>query len=393
MRITPVAMADPPLLNSVGVHQPVALRAVVQLFTDEGLTGLGEAYGGSATVAALEGARSAVEGRDPFQLFALRREIPHPQMFSPIEVACLDLMGRATGRPVCDLLGGRVRDRVPFSGYLFYKEERHPEYDGADDWGEVLTPEAMVEEARRFVREYGFTVLKLKGGVLPPDEEVETLRAMRESLGPDVGLRIDPNGIWTVDTSIRVARAIAPLGVEYYEDPTMGMDAMAGVRRATDIPLATNMCVTAFAHLPEMVAKRPVDVILVDHHVWGGLRDCIRLTQFCMDFGIATSMHSNSHYGVSLAAMLHLAAAMPELTYACDTHYPWLDEDIVEGDPFTFADGMLPVPTAPGLGVELDEEKLVRAAERYRRYGIRDRDDAGEMRKRVPNWNPVVPRW
>lgn len=393
MRVTPVAMPDPPLRNSAGVHQPVALRIIVQLFTDGGLVGVGEAPGGSRRLAALEAAGVRLIGKDPFQLFAVRAEAPEPAVFSPIEVACLDLMGQTTGRPVCDLLGGRLRDEVAFSAYLFYKEERHADYDGVDDWGEVLTPEAMVAEAQRFVREYGFRVMKLKGGVLPPAGEIETLCRLREALGPDVGLRIDPNGIWSVETSIEVSREIAPLGIEYYEDPTMGMDGMAAVRRATDIPLATNMCVTAFSHLPEMLRKAPVDVILVDHHGWGGLRDSIRITQFCQDYGISTSMHSNSHYGISLAAMLHLAAAMPELTYDCDTHYPWLDDDVVQGEPFQFRDGKLPVPTGPGLGVTLDEDRLARAAERYRRYGITDRDDAGEMRKRVPEWNPVVPRW
>lgn len=393
MEITPVAMPDPPLRNSVGVHQPVALRVVVQLTTDEGLTGLGEAHGGSKRVESLHAARAAVLGKDPFQLLALRSEIPDPQTFSPLEVACLDIQGQVLGRPVCDLLGGRVREEVPFSAYLFYKEERHPQYDGVDDWGAVLTPEAMVGEARRFIQEYGFGVLKLKGGVLPPDDEVETLRLLRHELGPEVGLRIDPNGIWSVDTSIRVARDLESLGLEYYEDPTMGMEGMAAVRRETTIPLATNMCVTAFTHLRRMTQIEPVDVILVDHHVWGGLRDSVRLTQFCMDFGISTSMHSNSHYGISLAAMLHLAGAMPELTYACDTHYPWLEEDIVQGGPFVFRGGRLAVPTTPGLGVTLDPERLERAAERYRRWGITDRDDAGEMRKRVPDWDPVVPRW
>jgi glucarate dehydratase len=393
MRVTPVAMPDPPLRNSVGVHQPVALRVVVQLLTDDGLTGLGEAHGGSARVTALEAAREVVEGRDPYQLLALQRAIPDPQTFSPIEVACLDLIGQATGRPVCDLLGGRVRDVVPFSGYLFYKEERHERYDGIDDWGAVLTPEAMVGEARRFVRECGFRVLKLKGGVLHPREEAETLRLMRAALGPELGLRIDPNGVWSVETSIRVAREIEPLGIEYYEDPTLGMEAMAAVRAAAHMPLATNMCVTAFSHLPVAVRLRPVDVILVDHHVWGGLRACVRLAQFCAEFGFATSMHSNSHFGISLAAMLHLGAAMPELTYACDTHYPWLLRDIVRGEPFAFRGGALPVPSAPGLGVRLDEDRFAEAAERYVRYGIRDRDDAGEMRKRVPGWVPAVLQW
>lgn len=395
MLVTPIAMPDPPLRNSVGVHQPVALRAIVQLRTDDGLVGLGEAPGASRTLAGLEAARSVVEGSDPYHLFALQAQVSTPQVFSPIEVACLDLIGQATGRPVCDVLGGPVRDEVEFSGYLFYKDERHAQYDGVDDWGEVLTPEAMVGEARRFIDQYGFRVLKLKGGVFPPDEEAEALRQMREAFGPEVGLRIDPNGIWSVETSIRVARDIAPLGIEYYEDPTMGMDAMAEVRRAVDLPLATNMCVTAFSHLPDMVRKQPVDVILVDHHFWGGLRACVRLSQFCANFGLGTSMHSNSHFGISMAAMVHLGAAMPELTYACDTHYPWLQEseDVIKGSPFEFREGKLPVPGAPGLGVTLDEERLARAAERYRRYGITDRDDAGEMRKRVPNWQPTVPRW
>ena len=91
--------------------------------------------------------------------------------------------------------------------------------------------------------------------------------------------------------------------------------------------------------------------------------------------------------------MVHLAAAMPVLTYACDTHYPWLEEDVVQGEPFQFRDGKLAAPTTPGLGVKLDEERFARAEERYRRYGIVDRDDAGEMRKRVPDWHPLTPRW
>jgi glucarate dehydratase len=393
MRVTPVAMADPPLRNSVGVHQPVAVRVIVQLFTDEGLVGLGETAGGSRRLAALEAACDAVVGKDPFHLSEIREAVPDPGVFAPIEVACLDLMGKAVGRPVCDLLGGPVREEVEFSAYLFYKEERHEDYDGTDDWGEVLTPEAIVGEARRFERECGVRVHKLKGGVLPPDEEVETLRLLREALGPEAKLRVDPNGIWKVQTAIKVAREAAEIGLEYYEDPVTGMDDMAEVRRNTDIPLATNMCVTAFSHLPEMVEKRPVDVILVDHHVWGGLKECVRLSRFCADFGLETSMHSNSHFGISMAAMVHLGAAMPHLTYACDTHYPWLDEDIVAGEPFAFREGRLALPEGPGLGVELDEEKFARAAGRYRRYGITDRDDAGEMRKRAPDWVPITPRW
>jgi glucarate dehydratase len=324
-----------------------------------------------------------VVGRDPRHLQAIRQAVPEPDVFSPIEVACLDLAGQAAGVPVMDLLGGPARQQVPFSAYLFFKDGAHP---GAppDAWGEVLTPEAMVEEARTFVDRWGFEVLKVKGGVLEPLEEVRTLRLLREAFGPGVGLRLDPNAVWSVETSLEVARELEPLAPEFLEDPVRGMEGMAGVRRGTNLQLATNMCVVAFSQLPEMVRTCPVDVILADHHVWGGLRESVRLSQFCADFGLGTGMHSNSHFGISLAAMVHLGAAMPHLTHACDTHYPWLDEDIVQGTPFRFEHGTLRPPAGPGLGVRLDYERFQAAAERYARMGITDRDDRWQERAAPP---------
>ena len=192
---------------------------------------------------------------------------------------------------------------------------------------------------------------------------------------PDRPLRLDPNALWSVETSLEVARAVESLDMEWLEDPARGMQEMAEVRRGTHVPLSTNMCVTAFSELPEAARLRPVDVILADHHFWGGLRETVRLSAFCHDFGFGVGMHSNSHYGISLAAMVHVGAAMPYLTADCDTHYPWLDEDIVRGEPFHFEDGALHVPTAPGLGVTLDPDRFAAAAERYRRMGITDRDD------------------
>ncbi len=129
LRVTPLAVPDPPLRNSWGVHEPLALRALVELVTDEGLVGLGETYGGEAMVRDLRHAARHVVGADPYQREQLRLLINNPRVFAPIEVACLDLIGKATGRPVCDLLGGRVRDRVEFAAYLFFK------YAGDDEWG------------------------------------------------------------------------------------------------------------------------------------------------------------------------------------------------------------------------------------------------------------------
>lgn len=385
MRLTPVAFPDPPLRNSTGCHEPFAIRTVIELRTDDGLVGWGETYGGSGPVAELEAAREAVVGLDPFHREPLRQRVTSPRTYAALEVACFDLMGKATGRSVSDLLGGAVRDPVEFAAYLFYAFD-------CPEWGEVLTPQAMVEEAKRFVREHGFQALKLKGGVLPPDEEIETIRLLRREFGPNVRLRLDPNSIWSVETSVRVTRALEG-DLEYMEDPTYGMEGMAEVARQVSTPLSTNAVVTQFAHIPEGIRLHAVDVILSDHHYWGGLEASKQLSKICEVFGLGLSMHSNSHLGISLAAMTHLAAATPHLTYACDTHYPWMQEDILVGGKWRFQNGCLKVPTGPGLGIEIDRDRLARMAEEYVRCGITRRDDVGEMRKRVPDWRPLRPRW
>ena len=159
------------------------------------------------------------------------------------------------------------------------------------------------------------------------------------------------------------------------------------------MPLATNMCVVAFDHLEPAVRKRSVSVVLSDHHYWGGLQRSRLLGGICETFGLGLSMHSNSHLGISLAAMVHLAAATPNLTYACDTHWPWKTEDVVKDGALTLVDGSVPVPTAPGLGVEIDDDALDALHEQYVRCGIRERDDTGYMRAVDPSFELASPRW
>jgi glucarate dehydratase len=410
-RITPVAFADPPLLNTVGVHQPYALRAVIQLDTDSGLVGLGETYADTAHLERLEAAARAIVGQDVFALNVIRGLIADrlggadaavgtagmitsasavDQVFSPFEVACLDVQGHATGRPVSDLLGGKVRDAVPFSAYLFYKWAAHPGLE-PDSWGEALDPAGIVAQAKRIVDEYGFTAIKLKGGVFPPDEEMEAIEALRAAF-PDHPLRLDPNAAWTPQTAIKVASGLAGV-LEYLEDPTPDLDGMAEVARQAPMPLATNMCVVAFNQLAPAIAKQSVGVVLSDHHYWGGLHRSRLLAGICDNFGLGLSMHSNSHLGISLAAMVHLAAATPNLTYACDTHWPWKSEEIVKPGALEFVNGSVPVPTTPGLGVQIDEDQLAALHEQYLRCGIRDRDDTGYMQSIDPDYRAVSPRW
>jgi glucarate dehydratase len=408
--ITPVAFADPPLLNSVGVHEPFALRAIIEIATDAGLTGLGETYADGQHLAALHAAATVIAGVDVYhteEIYRRVQAIAAPEttissglvgrvaatdrVFSPFEVACLDIQGKAVGRPVADLLGGAVREHVPFSAYLFYKWAAHPGAGQADDWGEALDPDGIVAQAKRLVDGYGFTALKLKGGVFPPAQEIEAVRALRDAF-PDHPLRIDPNAAWTPETSIGVARDLAGV-IEYLEDPTPGIDGMARVARDAAMPLATNMCVVAFDHLPPAIRKDAVQVILSDHHYWGGLRRSKLLAGICETFGIGLSMHSNSHLGISLAAMVQLAAAVPNLSYACDTHWPWKTEDVVAGEPFTFTGGAIRVPDRPGLGIELDPDALGRLHEQYLSCGLRNRDDTGYRQRLDPGYKRLQPRW
>jgi glucarate dehydratase len=313
------------------------------------------------------------------------------RVFSPIEVACLDIVGQAIGRPVYDLLGGKARDTVPFSAYLFYKYAAHPGAD-PDPYGEALTPDGIVAQAKALIDRYGFRSIKLKGGVFPPDQEVEAIRALADAF-PGVPLRLDPNTAWSVATSQRVASETEGL-LEYLEDPTPGRAGMAEVARAASMPLATNMCVVAFEDLPEAVALGSVQVVLCDHHYWGGLRQSARLAGICQTWGLGVSMHSNSHLGISLAAMAHLGAALPELTYAADTHTPWqLGVDVLERS-LPIVDGAVRVPDAPGLGVRLDRDALARMHEDYEKCGIRERDDATYMRAAFdPSFRDERPRW
>ncbi len=411
--VTPVAFADPPLLNVVGVHQPWALRAIVEVHTDDGLLGLGETYADDAHLGRLTAVAASMPGHDPYDLHGLRRLVTEvlgretgnagasfggmldvgsavPTVYSPFEVACLDIAARAAGRPVSDLLGGRVRDRVPFSGYLFYKWAGHPGHE-PDTWGETLDPDQVVAQARRMVDGWGFGSLKLKGGVFPPDEECAAIEALRAAY-PELPLRLDPNGAWTPETSLQVAERLGGV-VEYLEDPTPGIEGMARVAAGTDVPLATNMCVIAFEHLAPAIAADAVQIVLSDHHLWGGLRSSALLAGITETFGMGLSMHSNSHLGISLAAMTHLAAATPNLTYACDTHYPWKTQDVIVPGVLSFVDGAVPVPTTPGLGVELDRDALGVLHEQYLTCGVRRREDTVYMRGIEPTFEPNTSRW
>lgn len=420
IHITPVAVPDPPLLNAAGLHAPYALRLIIEIVSADGISGWGEIPGSEATRAALDLAAERIIGMDAWQLNAIHAAIdrlanpddrgarPWDQrsgvhVKSAIEVACYDLLGKSLGRTVADMLGGAVRDRVPFAAYLFYK---HAGAGGALGFGRddsargwpaaraaaALDPAGIVAQAQAMVAHYGFQSIKLKGGAFEPQREVDAILALREAFGADMPLRLDPNAIWRVDTAIAAGKQLEGV-LEYFEDPARGQANMATVARAVNIPLATNMCTTAFADLPGSLAHQSEAIILSDHHFWGGFRSSLDLARFCAVFGRGLSMHSNSHLGISLAAMTHLAAATPNLSYDCDTHYPWQDGHDLLIKPLAFEDGAIALPKAPGLGIEVDRDKLAKLHANYLACGLSERDDEIEMQKMQPGWTFQETRW
>lgn len=422
IRITPIAMSDPPLLNSVGVHAPYALRLITEIVSDDGIIGISETPGGVKIESGLRHAALRFDGHDPFDFNRLARVLdetltaaddrrgtnPWDQrlkkhVMSALEVACYDLIGKATEQRVAELLGGVVRARVPYAGYLFFKLVGAGGRLGfgmdaaAIGWpaarqAEAVTPEAIVAQAEAMIAAFGFRSLKLKGGAFDPEIEVGAMEALARRFGPKVPLRFDPNAVWTVATAITAGERMKGF-LEYYEDPVRGQAAMAEVGRALGIPMATNMCTTSFEDLPESIRLHSEDVILSDHHFWGGFRPCLELAAMCRTFGRGLSMHSNSHLGVSLMAMTHLAAATPNLTYDLDTHYPWQSEEIAVGGTIPFEDGHIRLPDAPGLGVELDQTVLAALHKQYLAAGLKERDDEFEMRKLHPEFRANLVRF
>jgi glucarate dehydratase len=386
---------EAPLRHANGCHWGRFVRTIIEVETDEGLVGLGEMGGGGESAeAAFRGLKPYLVGRDPARIEEMRFLIANPtaslynnrtQMLAALEFACLDLLGQKWGVPVSEILGGRLRDRVPFASYLFF---RYP--NPKDRAGEVRTAEQLVAYARELRHRFGFTSHKLKGGVFPPEYELQCYRELASALEGD-RFRFDPNGVWSAETSIWFGRQIEDLRNDYLEDPVFGMHGMRRVREKLHIPLATNTVVVNFEQLAANVLDTAVDVILLDTTFWGGIRPCVKAAGVCETFQLGVAVHSSGELGIQLATMLHLGAVIPNLSFAADAHYHHLTDDIIQGGPLRYVDGAIIVPAGPGLGVRLDRNKLAEYGELYKRLGPYPYDQ-DPLR---PGWTPVIPndRW
>jgi glucarate dehydratase len=425
MRVVPVAGRDGMLLNLSGAHAPFFTRNLVIVTDSSGATGVGEVPGGEAIRQTLEDARPLVEGqpvgeylailarvRQAFagrdvggrglQTFDLRTTI---HVVTAIESALLDLFGQHVGLPVAALLGeGQQRDEVEMLGYLFFVGDRTrtdlpyatpgDEPAGAPEWfrvrhAEALTPQTIVRQAEAAHAYYGFNDFKLKGGVLRGEDEVAAVRALHERF-PRARVTLDPNGGWLLKDAVRLLRDMHGV-IAYAEDPCgaeegfSGREVMAEFRRATGLPTATNMVATDWRQLTHALALQAVDIPLADPHFWT-MAGAVRVAQTCRDWNLTWGSHSNNHFDVSLAMFTHVAAAAPGRVTAIDTHWIWQDGQRLTKQPLQLRGGKVRVPQQPGLGIELDPDRVERAHALYQQHGLGARDDAAAMHYLVPNW-------
>jgi glucarate dehydratase len=396
IRATSVSVPlEAPLRHANGAHWGRFVRTIVEIETDEGLVGLGEmGGGGQGATDAFAALKPYLVGRDPAKLEELRFLIANPtaslynnrtQCLAAIEFACLDLLGQKWGVSVSDILGGALRDRVPFASYLFYRYA-----NCADGCGEVRTVGQVVDEAVALKARHGFRSHKLKGGVFAPGYELECYRALADAL-PGDSFRFDPNGVWSTEQAIWFGQRIEDVNNDYLEDPVFGLHGMRRTREKVRMPLATNTVVVGFEQLATNALETAVDVILLDTTFWGGIRPCVKAAGICEAFQLGVAVHSSGELGIQLSTMLHLGAVIPNLTFAADAHYHHLMDDVIVGGKLEYVDGAIAVPTAPGLGVTLDRDKLGRYHEEFLRLGSYPYDQ-DPLR---PGWAPLIPnqRW
>jgi glucarate dehydratase len=422
VEVVPVAGHDSMLLNLSGAHGPFFTRNIAILTDSEGRSGVGEVPGGEPIRRTIEEAGTLLVGQPVARYRSLLRQVAAAfadrdargrgvQTFdlrttvhavTALESALLDLAGQAQGVPVAELLGdGQQRDRVPMLGYLFFVGDpdktdlpylREP--DGVDAWErtrreEALTPAAVVRLAEAAQDRYGFRDFKLKGGVLAGEEEVAAVTALADRF-PEARITIDPNGGWLLREAVDLCRDLSHV-LAYAEDPCgaegglSGREVMAEFKRATGLRTATNMIATDWRQLAHAVRADAVDIPLADPHFWT-MAGSVRVAQVCHEFGLTWGSHSNNHFDVSLAMFTHVGAAAPGEITALDTHWIWQDGQGITREPLQIRDGSITVPTAAGLGVELDSDRLAEAHALYVEHGLDQRDDAAAMQYLVPGW-------
>ncbi len=338
---------------------------LLEVTTDEGVTGIGEAAAypsADIVLAVIHSVDQLVVGEDPFAIERIMKRINvvgtwhHVKATSPgiaaVEMACWDIVGKVCGQPLVNLFGGRVRDRVEFFYYLSRK-----------------SPAEVAADAKRGV-EAGFRTFYLKVGSDNPNDDIERVAAVREGAGPDALIRVDANEAWSSAAAIRIARDLERFGLELLEQPVSGrnLQEMAYVRSKIDTPLLANEASWTRYDQLEVIRHGAADVLEVDNQMDGGLLNLKRSAGMCEVAGLPVLKHSLGELGVAVYAAVHVMASTPNFLYANQSYASFLTDDVVaDASPLPYVDGCLEVPQRPGIGIELDPQRVARYAELYER--------------------------
>jgi len=320
-----------------------AASLVVEVTTDDGISGWGESNG-----EVRPDLTAIMAGADPFNLEAilhfLRARDVSRHTRSAVEMALWDIMGKATRKPVAALLGGRFRQKVEMCACQGITEPVHA--------GDI---------AQAAVQGWGFRTLKTKAG-LSEEQDAAIIRSMRSAVGPAIALRPDPNTAYKVEEARRLMPAYREVGVQYVEDPCHASDLAnwTALRREFGVPLALNMGVGSLGDVVRLgSATHAIDVWLPDPTSAGGILEVKKIAHFADAVGVACGMHCAHDMGIKTAAVVHIAASSPSFTLACDTLYHALEDDVLDV-PLSITDGAIDVPSLPGLGIQVDRDKVAR---------------------------------
>jgi len=362
---------EAPIRWALGVQRGTT-RTIAEVFTDEGVSGLGETIGSTPRVVIEDNVRPAIVGEDPFNIeHIIMKSLwnspwvginkPYALPGAAVEVACWDIIGKKTGRPICDLIGGRYRNTVEHVGYVF------PRYVGSSRKGGESTPDAISEYCSNIIEKHGFKTLEMKVGIFPPEQDVRIVKAIRERVGYDAKLRIDANSVWSTQTAISTLKALEKYEITNVEDPTKDLESMAIVRKTVNIPFSTHSL-----NITEVARLGAADAIVGDVHdsgvLGGGILPLKKLIASVQSLGLDFWLHSSNELGISMAAVCHVISSTPVITLPSQGLRIHLADDVIKGanSIFQYDNGCIQVPKGPGLGVEVDDDKIEKYTELHK---------------------------
>ncbi len=421
MKVIPVAGHNSMLLSLLGAYEPFFTRTIVILTDSTGNVGLGETQFSKTLTDALVSCTPLILGTHLGEykntLLRIGEFLPKPNRVrrmasieshmdlsvqAAFEAPFLDLLGQYMSVPAAALLGaGMQRKHVPVQGYLFFIGDRNKTdlpYIGSSDenaWYRLrreaaLTPDKLVAMAIAAREKYGFRDFKIKGGVLEGSQEIQAVWLLK-AVFPDSRITLDPNACWSLDEAVSLCKGMGGI-LACCEDPCgaesgfSGREIMSEFRHITGMPTASNMIAQDWRQLWHTIALQSLDIPLADPQYWT-MSGAVRAGQLCHNFGLMWGNNSTCNFDISLAMLVHTAAAIPGEINACDTQWIYHEgEERLTKQPLQITKGNIAVPDKPGLGIEPDYNRIEKAHELYLAQNPGRRNDSVAMQYLLPNW-------